>query len=305
MAKRYVWLDGKIISEEASRIPIMTHSLQYASGVFEGIRAYGTDKGTAVFRLKDHVKRLFNSAKIYGMDLSYTEEEISLAIKKIINANKLEHCYIRPFVFYNDHNIGLSTEGKKISIFITALPFGAYFASGKEKGISCKVSSWHRVNSMILPPEAKASGNYANSILASAEAKRCGANEAILLSTNGHVAEGPGENIFLVDGGKLVTPSKDSDILLGITRDSIIKIAESIGMQVIERNIHREELYVADEVFFTGTAAEVTPINTIDSIKIGNGKPGAVTKVLAGKYSDIAIGKDQEFSGWLDYLQDK
>jgi branched-chain amino acid aminotransferase len=219
-----------------------------------------------------------------------------------VKKNRLDSCYIRPFAFYNDHNIGLPPLGKKISTFMAAVAFGAYFAGGKEKGISCKVSSWRRINSSILPPSAKASGNYANSIIANVEAKKAGADEAILLSTTGHVAEGSGENIFLVQNGVLVTPSKASDILPGITRDSILRIAQIMGVETEEREVHREELYNADELFFTGTASEVTPITNVDFKPIGSGKPGPITKMLATKYSAIVTGNDAEFGSWLTYV---
>ena len=296
-SKAAIWMDGKFL--ESADVPVLTHSMQYGSGVFEGIRAYRIPGGVSIFRLSDHLKRFVNSARIYSMDITYTAKELESAVKLLVKKSKLDSCYIRPFAFYNDHNIGLSTEGKRVSVFIAAVPFGAYFGSGKENGISCKVSSWHRINSMILPPEAKGSGNYANSILASGEAKAAGADEAILLSANGYVAEGPGENIFLIKDGKLLTPSKEADILLGITRDSIIKIAENIGIEVQERNIHREELYTCDEAFFTGTAAELTPIVSVDSRKIGTGKPGPITKMLADKYSAVVTGGDSEYGSWL------
>jgi branched-chain amino acid aminotransferase len=273
--------------------------MQYGSGVFEGIRAYRTAGGVSLFRLSDHIKRFVNSARIYSMEIGYTAKELEAVVASLVKKSGLESCYIRPFAFYNDHNIGLSTEGKTVSVFIAAVPFGAYFGPGKEKGIACKVSSWHRINSTIMPPEAKASANYANSILANGEAKAVGADEAILLSVNGYVAEGPGENIFLVKDGMLLTPSKDADILLGITRDSIIKIAENMGIEVQERNIHREELYTCDEAFFTGTAAELTPIIAVDSRKIGAGKPGPIMKTLAEKYSAVVTGRDAEYGSWL------
>lgn len=300
--KRFSWLDGKFVDESSANVPILTHSLQYATGIFEGIRAYKAKRGTAIFRLEDHMKRLLRSAKIYDMELGYSSEELCHAASELVKKNKLESCYIRPFAFYNDHQIGLSPAGKKISTYIASVPFGAYFGGGKEKGISCKVSSWKRMNSSILPPSAKASGNYTNSIIANLEAKKAGADEAILLSTNGYVAEGSGENIFLVQNGKLLTPSKSSDILVGITRDSIIKIAANMGLEVMEREVHREELYSAEELFFTGTASEVTPITTVDSRKIGAGKPGPITKMLAEKYASAVSGQKSEFSGWLTYV---
>ena len=248
------------------------------------------------------MKRLLKSAKIYDLEIGYSEAELCAAALQLVKKNGLDSCYIRPFAFYNDHQIGLSPLGKKVSTFIAAVPFGAYFGGGKEKGVSCKVSSWRRMNSSILPPQAKASGNYTNSVIANLEAKKSGADEAIILSTEGHVAEGSGENIFLVQNGVLLTPSKESDILPGITRDSIIKIAQNSGIETTERLVHREELYTADEVFFTGTASEVTPITSVDSKKIGSGKPGPITKMLAEKYNAVITGTDSEFGAWLSYV---
>lgn len=300
--EQYVWFDGKITEESKARVPILTHSLQYGTGIFEGLRAYEAEKGTAIFRLQDHIKRFMNTAKIYYMELGYTPKEICDAIIAVVRKNALTSGYIRPFAFYNDAHIGLDTTGKKISVFIAAVPFGAYYGKGLETGIKCKVSSWHRINSMIVPPEAKASGNYLNSILASLEARHSGFDEAILTSINGAVAEGPAENVFLVEDGKLVTPPKGADILMGITRDSIIKIAEAMGMEVNQRNVHRDELYTCDELFFTGTAAEVTPVTSVDGIKVGNGKVGLITSSLAKSFSNIAHGRNKEYAGWLTYV---
>ncbi len=299
--KQYVWMDGEFVDFSKANVHVLTHSLQYGSGIFEGIRAYETGKGAAIFRLKEHAKRFVNSARIVGMDLGISQKDLEEAILSTVRKNGLMGCYIRPFAFYNDANIGLSTIGKRVSVAVVAVPFGNYFAN-KEKGISCKVSSWQRINSSVLPPEAKASGNYSNSILASVEAKRAGFDEAILLSQSGYVAEGPGENIFLVEDGKLVTPSKEADILIGITRDSVIKISESMGLEVEERMVHREELYACDEAFFTGTAAELTPITSIDLRKVGNGKPGPLTKMLSDKISMVVQGKDREYAQWLTYV---
>lgn len=301
-SKLYFWLDNKIVRGKDATVPILTHSMQYGSGIFEGIRAYKTPSGTAIFRLNDHIKRFFRSAKVYSMDLKYSQSDIHEAIIKVVRQNKFESCYIRPFAFYNDSNIGVSTANKKISVFIGAIPFGAYFGKGKEEGISCRISHWQRINSLILPPEAKASGNYINSIIANIDAVSAEADEAILTSFDGYVAEGPGENIFIVEEGKLVTPSREADILLGITRDTIIKIAKNTGLEVFERNIHKEELYTCDEAFFVGTAAEVTPITTIDSRKVGTGKPGPMTKLLADEYSKVVNGSNREFGHWLTYI---
>ncbi len=298
---KYVWLDGKIIKSEEANVPILTHSLQYGSGIFEGIRSYKAERGGAIFRLDDHVKRFFNSAKIYSINLGIEREELRSAIIEIVKKNGLEECYIRPFAFYNDQNIGLGVAGKKVSVAVMAIPFGHYFAN-KEKGIKCKVSSFHRINSLILPPQAKASGNYINSILASMEAKKSGADEAILLSSNGSVAEGPGENLFIVKDDLLITPSASSDILMGITRDSIIKIAKDESIAVEEREVHREELLTCDEAFFTGTAAEITPIVSIDSEILGDGKRGNLTSKIGKLYSEITLGKKKKYANWLTYL---
>ena len=297
-----VWLDGKMIDYENANVHIMTHSLQYGSAIFEGVRAYETDIGPAIFRLKDHIKRFFNSAKIYSMQLGYSNEELEDACKKLLKLNGLKSCYIRPFAFYTDTRIGLSTAGKKLSIFIGAVPFGEYFNGKRESGVTCKVSSWQRINSNILPVEAKASGNYLNSIIASNEAKKAGYDEAILLSNEGYVAEGPGENIFIVSDNKLVTPDISADILLGVTRDSVIRIAERLGVKVVERAVHREELLTADEVFFAGTAAEITPITMIDGATIDDGKAGRITKLISQKYENIIHGKDKDFTEWLTFI---
>ncbi|MDE1833356.1 MAG: branched-chain amino acid transaminase [Candidatus Micrarchaeota archaeon] len=296
-----VWLDGKMMPYGEAVVPIMNHSLHYGSGIFEGVRGYETPRGTAIFRLDDHIRRFMGSAKIVRMPIPFKAKEISDAVVKVVKENRLGHCYIRPFGFYNDSQIGLSTLNKKASVYVYATNFGAYFGETKKRGVSCKISSMRRINSSILPSRAKGSGNYLNSIIANGEAKAAGFDEAILLSSDGHVAEGSGENIFLVVNGRLVAPDRGSDILLGITRDTIIKIAEATGLEVEERTVHKEELYTADEVFFTGTAAEVTPIVNIDGISIGSGDEGPITKMLAGKYSDIVTGKDRKFSDWLTY----
>ena len=294
----YIWLDGKFINSSEACVPILTHSLQYGSGIFEGLRAYETPKGGVVFRLHDHMHRFLNSAKVYRMNIGFSQEELEKAVVETIRKNRLRSCYIRPFAFYNDQHIGLSVYGKRTSVAIAAVPFGNYFEN-KDKGIRCSVSSWRRISSDVLPPRAKASGNYLNSILASLDAKESGAEEAILLSSKGYVAEGPGENIFLYSDGRLLTPSGSSDILLGITRDSVIKIAESIGILVDEREVHREELYTADELFFTGTAAELTPITHVDGRKIGEGKAGPITKTISDAFTKITGGENSEFSDWL------
>ncbi|MVT35231.1 MAG: branched-chain amino acid transaminase [Euryarchaeota archaeon] len=292
-----VWWDGKFIEYKDAKVPILTHSLQYGSGIFEGIRAYKNEKGSAVFRLRDHIKRFFNTAKIYRIDLKYSMDEISQAILELLRINKLDECYIRPFAFYRDDSIGLSPFGKETSIYIAAVPFDKYLS--KSSGIRCKTSTWRRINSKILPVQAKASGNYLNSLIANLEARSLGFDEAIMLGENGYVAEGPGENIFIVKDGALITPPDESDILLGITRDSIIKIAGHLGIKTLERNIHREEIYVADEAFFAGTAAEITPISSVDGITIGDGNIGKITSTLINEYMNVVHGRNEYFRDWL------
>ncbi len=297
-----VWYDGKTMGFNEATVPITVHSLQYGSGIFEGIRAYKTAKGPAVFRLKEHTDRFFDTAKIYRMDLGYSKDEVNKAIIETIRANRLESCYIRPFAFYNDVRVGLGTEGKKISVYVATIPMGSYFGQAQEKGAKCRTSSWRRINSDIVPVRAKASGNYLNSILTSREVRGAGFDEAILLSYNGHLAEGPGENIFLVKDGKLITPGTSADILGGITRETVIQLARDQGLEVIERDIHREELYVADEAFFCGTAAEITFISSVDNIPVGDGSKGPVTKKMAELYTDTVTGKISQYDGWLTYV---
>lgn len=294
-----VWLDGNLINEADAKVPIMTHSLQYGSGIFEGIRSYESTEGSAIFRLDDHIKRFFRTARVYSMELPYGQSQLRTAIIDTVKVNKLSSSYIRPFAFYNDSRIGVHVKGKAISVFVAAMPYGAYFGKAKETGLRCKVSSWHRITSSVLPIQAKASGNYLNSIIANLDATKSGFDEAILVNERGYVAEGPGSNIFLVEDGTLVTPGKDSDILLGITRDSVIKMANALKIPVEERFVHREELYNADEIFMAGTAAEITPVVNVDNVDIGSGKPSDITKTLSTKFSNIVHGRDKFFSEWL------
>ncbi|MGP6220132.1 branched-chain amino acid transaminase [Caldiplasma sukawensis] len=295
--ERKFWLNGSFIKESEAKVPILTHSLQYGSGIFEGIRSYETIKGAAIFRLREHIKRFFATAKIYSMEIKHSQEELIEACINLVKVNNLKTSYIRPFAFYDDSRIGVGVGGKKVSTFIAAVPFDKYFS--KWEGLSCKVAAWRRIDSSVLPIQAKASGNYLNSVIAMNEAREAGFDEAILLDRNGFVAEGPGENIFLVKDGEVITPGRDSPILLGITRDSLIKIFEDMGYKVRERFVRREELYIADEVFFAGTAAEVTPIINIDGIKIGDGQPGETTKKIRDMYFNIVKGKDNRYSNWL------
>lgn len=297
--EKKVWFNGDIIPYSQAKVPILTHSLQYGSGIFEGIRSYPSPAGSNVFRLKEHMERFMKTARIYGMNLGYSLDQLMDAVKETVYANKLESTYIRPFAFINDDSISISTKGKNISVAVAAIPYDSIFGSDKLKGIKCKVSSWKRLNSSILPVQAKASGNYLNSIIALNEAVMLGYNETILLSENGYVAEGSGENIFIVKDGELITPGDDSDVLLGITRDTIITIAEEMGLEVMMRNIHRDELYGADEIFLCGTAAEVAPVITVDGTEISGGKAGKITTDLSNKYDSIVKGKSSKHMNWI------
>ena len=293
-----VWLDGKIVKYDDAKVPILTHSLQYGSGIFEGIRAYDAE-GAAIFRLPGHIERFMKTAKIYSMKLGYTKEELQNAVIDVVKSNGIKECYIRPFAFYNDDNIGLGVEGKKLSVFVANKPFGKYLGKEEDNGVRAKISTWDRLSSRTLPIQAKASGNYLNSIIASIEAKASGFDEAIMLSLDGSVAEGAAENIFLVSNGRIITPDMGSDILLGITRSTVMELAKDLGYSVEERRIHKEELYTADEVFFAGTAVEIAGIVNIDGIAIGNGKVGSVTSALKKKYMDVVHGKDEKYLKWL------
>ncbi len=302
MENSRIWFDGAITGYNEVKVPLLTHSLQYGTGIFEGIRAYDAGGKPAIFRLDEHVERFMRSAGIYRMHLRFSREEIRQGIIDVVRENGYGACYIRPFAFFNDDSISLQTKGKKVSVAVVAVPYDNYFGEKFSKGVSCKVSGWRRINSDILPIQAKASGNYLNSVAAIGEANASGFDEAILLSKNGYIAEGPGENIFLVKNGKLLTPGLESDILFGITRFSLIEMARKMGIEVIERQIHRDELYTCDEAFFCGTAAEVTPIVNVDGIAVGNGKPGQLTEKIGKAFMDIVAGKSKEYAHWLTFV---
>jgi len=300
---KFIWMDGKLVPWKKANVHVLTHTLHYGFGVFEGIRCYRTAKGPAVFRLKDHMKRLENSAKLVGMKLPYSIEELIKATKKTIKVNKIEECYIRPIAFYGYGVMGLNPKGASVNMAIAVWPWGTYLGEeGLERGIKAKISRWLRIDPRILPPQSKLVANYANSILAKLDAVNSGYDEAILLNTKGFVAEGPGENVFIVEKGKLITPPLSACALAGITRDSIIKIAEDEGIAFEERDISREQLYAADEAFFTGTAAEVTPIREIDGKSIGEGKRGKITERLQRIFFNAVRGKEPKYESWLDYV---
>jgi branched-chain amino acid aminotransferase len=296
----WIWMNGRMVQWDEAKVHVLTHALHYGTGIFEGIRCYETQKGPAVFRLKDHINRMMDSAKIYMMKLPYSEQELADAVVQTIRANKLKECYIRPIAFYGYGEMGLNPLHNPIDVAIAAYPWGTYLGEeGLRKGVRCKVSSWCRLDPRVSPPLAKATANYLNSVLAKVEAQQAGYDEAIVLTTSGTVSEGPGENIFIVKNGELITPWIATGPLQGITMASLKQIAQDSGMRVTEREVLREELFLADEAFFTGTAAEVTPVREIDGRTIGKGVRGPITEKLQAKFFDIVRGRDPAYARWL------
>ena len=295
-----IWMNGELIDWADAKIHVGTHGLHYGSGVFEGVRAYETDKGSAVFRLTDHLRRLENSAKLLYMDLPYAVDELKTACMELIGANGRPECYLRPVAFYGYGELGVSAVGNPVDVVIMSWPWGAYLGDeGLKAGIRAKVSSWKRVGPNVIPHVAKATGIYLNSMLAVMEANRAGYEEAILLTDEGFIADGSGENIFLVKDGTIYTPDLSASILPGITRDTIIQIAQDLGHPVVEKPLIRTDLYLADEVFMCGTAAEVTPIREVDDHLIG--PPGPVTLEIQRNYLDTVRGKSERWAHWLEY----
>lgn len=296
-----IWLDGKLVPWHEANVHVLTHTLHYGYGVFEGLRCYQThDKKSAIFRLQEHVDRLFNSAKILGIEIPFTNREIFDAIVQVVRENRLEECYIRPIVFLGGNKMGLNPQGVDVRVAIAAWPWGTYLGDeGLAKGIRVRISSFTRHHVNIAMTKAKACGYYINSIFAKAEAVRDGYDEAILLDPNGYVSEGSGENIFMLSKGKLHTPLLCTSNLDGITRDTVINICKDQNLEVVERNITRDELYIADEIFFTGTAAEITPIREIDSRSVGNGSKGEITDLIQKTYFEIVRGNHAKYGHWL------
>lgn len=295
----FIWHDGKLVPWREATIHVLTHSLHYGLAVFEGVRAYKTDGGTAIFRVKEHTDRMFNSAHIYMMKIPYTRAELVQAQIDTVAANGLESCYIRPIAFYGSEKMGVSPRGAKVHVSIAAWPWGAYLGEeGLEKGIRIKTSSFARHHVNVSMCRAKYSGTYANSILANMEATEDGYDEALLLDVDGFVAEGAGENLFIVKNGKIYEPELTS-ALIGITRDTVIKLAGDLGYSVEARRITRDDLYLADEAFFTGTAAEVTPIREVDNRPIGAGTRGPVTAKLQKAFFDLVNGRNRKYKSWL------
>ena len=295
----FIWHDGKLVPWREATTHVLTHSLHYGLAVFEGVRAYNTQIGTAIFRLKEHTDRLFNSAHIYRMAMPYSREQLMEAQREVVRANNLESCYIRPIAFYGSEKMGVSPKGAAVHVSIAAWPWGAYLgAEGLEKGIRVKTSSYSRHHVNVSMCRAKYSGTYANSILANLEATEHGYDEALLLDVDGFVAEGAGENLFIVKDGVIYEPEIAS-ALIGITRATVIRLANDLGYEVKAKRLTRDDVYLADEAFFTGTAAEVTPIREVDGRVIGAGKRGPVTHQIQNLFFDVVNGRSPFHKGWL------
>jgi branched-chain amino acid aminotransferase len=297
----FIWMNGEIVRWEDARVHVLTHALHYGSGVFEGIRAYETERGTAVFRHQDHLARLKRSGELYYMDLPFTLEKLREATHELIRKNNLRSCYIRPIAFRGYGEMGLFPLNTPVEVVIAVWPWGAYLGEeGQKNGIRVKVASWRRMSSDSFIPQAKATGQYVNSILAKVETAKAGYDEAIMLDDKGHVSEGSGENVFVVRDGAISTPDLSCSILEGITARSVKQIASDLGFQVVERHISRGELYQADEVFLTGTAAEIVPVREVDDISLG--PPGELTKAIQNRFFEAIKGQREEYLEWLDFV---
>jgi branched-chain amino acid aminotransferase len=299
-----IWMDGQLVEWRDAKIHVLSHTLHYGCGAFEGVRAYKTVDGTAIFRLQEHTDRLFNSAKILRMTLPFTKDELNEAQKQVVRENKLESCYLRPLVWIGSEKLGVSPRGNKIHAMVAAWAWGAYLGEeGMRRGIRVKTSSYTRHHVNITMTQAKAVSNYTNSILANMEALDDGYDEALLLDASGFVSEGAGENVFVVKDGVVYTPDLSAGALNGITRNTILHICKDLGIELVQKRITRDEVYIADEAFFTGTAAEVTPIRELDRIEIGNrgdgGSRGPVTEKIQAAFFDIVNGKNPKYAHWL------
>ncbi len=298
-----IWHNGELIAWEDAKIHVLTHGLHYGTGVFEGERAYETQSGPAIFRHHDHLERLLTSAELYYMPVPYSLKELRAATHELIAANSLRECYIRPIVYRGYGQMGLYPLDSPVDVTIAVWPWGTYLGEeGKANGIRAKVSSWRRIPHEALIPHAKACGQYLNSVLAKIEASKAGYDEAILLDSHGFVCEGSGENIYAVRNGTIITPPQTAGILDGISRRSIIQIARDLGYELIERDLARAELYMADEVFLTGTAAELVPVRELDDHPIGGGLPGPITKEIQQVFDDALHGRDPRYAEWLDVV---
>ena len=299
-----IWMNGKLVPFKNAKVHVLTHALHYSTSIFEGIRCYDTPEGSAIFRLPEHIDRFFNSAKMYSMKMPYSKKKISDGIVSTVNASKLKQCYIRPLAYYGYGTMGLTPTNNKVDVSISCWEWKmGESKAGKFSGAKCKISKWVRIDSKSQPMQAKSAANYSNAALARMEALNAGYDEAIMLNNKGHVAEGSAENIFVVKNGKITTPPLDADILDGITRDSAIKLLKSNKSKVIEKNLRINDLLKADEIFMTGTAAEIKSVTRVNKTKIGNGKIGEVTKELQELFMDTVMGKNKKFRSWLKFIK--
>ena len=298
-----IWMNGKLVPFKNAKVHVLTHALHYSTSIFEGIRCYDTPEGSAIFRLPEHVDRFFNSAKMYSMKMPYSNKKINDGIIKTVKANKLKQCYIRPLAYYGYGTMGLTPTNNKVDVSISCWEWKmGESKAGKYSGAKCKISKWIRIDSKSQPMKAKSAANYSNAALARMEALDAGYDEAIMLNNKGHVAEGSAENIFVVKNGKITTPPLDADILDGITRDSAIKLLKSKKNKVVEKNLKINDLLKADEIFMTGTAAEVKSVTRVNKTKIGNGKIGEFTKELQELFMDTVMGENKKFRSWLKFI---
>ena len=298
-----VWMNGKLVPFKNANVHVLTHALHYSTAVFEGIRCYNTPKGPAIFRLPEHIDRFFNSAKLYSMKIKYSKKQISNAIIKTVKASGLKECYIRPIAFCGIGAVGLTPPLNNIDVAIACWEWKmGESKAGKFSGAKCMISRWIRIDSRSQPMKSKSAANYSNAALARVEALKNGYDEAIMLNYDGKISEGSAENIFILKNTKIITPPLTSDVLEGITRDSVIKIIKKNGGKVIESDLKKKDLYSAEEVFMTGTAAEVKSVTRIDKVKIGSGKPGNLTKALQKSFKKASMGNDKRFLSWLTYI---
>ena len=298
-----IWMNGKLVPFKDAKVHVLTHALHYSTSIFEGIRCYDTPNGSAIFRLPEHVDRFFNSAKLYGMKIPYSKKQISNAIIKTVKASKLKQCYIRPLAYYGYGTMGLTPLKNKVDVSISCWEWKmGESKAGKFSGARCKISKWIRIDSRSQPMQAKSAANYSNAALARVEALKAGYDEAIMLNNRGHVAEGSAENIFVIKNGKITTPPLSADILNGITRNSAIQMIKASGKKINEKNITVKNLLAADEIFMTGTAAEVKSVTRVNRTKIGSGKIGPITRELQSSFMDIVMGKNKKFLSWLKFL---
>ena len=298
-----IWMNGKLVPFKNAKVHVLTHALHYSTSIFEGIRCYDTPEGSAIFRLPEHIDRFFNSAKMYSMKMPYSKKKISDGIVSTVNASKLKQCYIRPLAYYGYGTMGLTPTNNKVDVSISCWEWKmGESKAGKFSGAKCKISKWVRIDSKSQPMQAKSAANYSNAALARMEALNAGYDEAIMLNNKGHVAEGSAENIFVVKNGRITTPPLDADILDGITRDSAIKLLKSNKIKVIEKNLRINDLLKADEIFMTGTAAEVKSVTRVNKTKIGDGRIGEVTKELQDLFMDTVMGKNKKFRSWLKFI---